>query len=171
MASKELIPIQAGDSSTNPNLQESAMVPFDSTDGVDLDMGLIMELGERNVAAEEESQQALVPGSSSYGPAPLPPPPVFPALGCPPALPPSPLFDEAFWAQAWWRSMWSLPPHNEHTTGRSGVPLTYRSSVSASAWSGHVSPLARWARPPQTLHLTMPLPADGEAAASLPRQR
>ena len=57
MASRrEPIPLQAGDSSTNPTLQDTSMVPFDATDGVDLDVGLIMDLGERNELIEPNEQ-------------------------------------------------------------------------------------------------------------------
>ena len=80
MASKEPIPLQAGDTSTSPTLQQTTMVPFDDTAGLDMDMGFIIDLEERNELQEqneqleeEAGQLVLFGSSSSYGPAPLPP--------------------------------------------------------------------------------------------------
>ena len=44
MASREPIPLQAGDTSTDPTHQPMTMVPFDVDDGVDTDMGFILDL-------------------------------------------------------------------------------------------------------------------------------
>ena len=79
MASKEPIPIQAGDSSTVPTAQPMTMVPFDTDAQVDTDMGFILDLQKRNEELEEEEEAALagqiveVGSSSSYGPASMPP--------------------------------------------------------------------------------------------------
>ena len=48
MASREPIPLQAGDTSTDPTQQPMTMVPFDADDGVDTDMGFILDLQKRN---------------------------------------------------------------------------------------------------------------------------
>ena len=74
MASIEPIPIEAGDTSTNPTQQPATLVPFDAADGVDMDMGIILDLQKRNDEMEGETGQMVAAGSSSsYGPAPLPP--------------------------------------------------------------------------------------------------
>ena len=74
MASREPIPLQAGDSSTDPTTQPMTIVPFDAADGVDTDMGFILDLQKRNEDLKEEAEQIVPTGSSSsYGPAPLPP--------------------------------------------------------------------------------------------------
>ena len=71
MASREPIPLQAGDTSTDPTQQPMTMVPFDADDGVDTDMGFILDLQKRNEQMEEEAGQMVAAGSSSsYGPAP-----------------------------------------------------------------------------------------------------
>ena len=78
MALQEPIPLQAGDSSTDPTQQPMAMVPFDADDGVDTDMGFILDLQKRNEEMQEEAalseQIVQVGSSSSYGPAPALPP-------------------------------------------------------------------------------------------------
>ena len=55
MASKEPIPIQAGDPSTHPNAQPGTIVPLDMDAQVDADMGFISDLQKRNEELEEEA--------------------------------------------------------------------------------------------------------------------
>ena len=80
MASKEPMPLQAGETSTGSTLQPTTIVPFDDTAGLDTDMGFIIDLEQRSELQEQNQQMEGEAGpivqygsSSSYGPAPLPP--------------------------------------------------------------------------------------------------
>ena len=48
MASREPIPLQAGDTSTNPTEQQGVIVPSDPDAQLDMDMGFVMDLEKRN---------------------------------------------------------------------------------------------------------------------------
>ena len=43
MNSNKLIPLQAGDSSTNPSGQQGVIVPMDPDAQLDMDMGFVMD--------------------------------------------------------------------------------------------------------------------------------
>ena len=77
MTSRNLIPIEAGDSSTHPNALPGTIVPLDTDAQLDADMGFILDLQKRNEELEEEAalsgQIVVVGSSSSYGPAPSQP--------------------------------------------------------------------------------------------------
>ena len=74
MTSRNLIPIEAGDSSTHPSAQPGAIVPLDTDAQLDADMGFILDLQRRNEEMQDEAaiaeQIVQVGSSSSYGPAP-----------------------------------------------------------------------------------------------------